>query len=83
MRTVGKKNHKLHSRLHDTILNQYVAIENILEVNEMLLELEEATMNVVDGVNMKILTQKKMRRRVINLRIALMKRMLLSSNLRL
>lgn len=56
VRTFGQKNQKLHSRLHDTILNQYVAIETILEVNEMLLELEEATMNVVDGVNMKMLT---------------------------
>lgn len=81
--TFGKKNQKLHSRLHDTILNQYLAIETILEVNEMLLELEEATMNVVDDLNMKMLTQKMMRRRVTNLRIASMKRMLLLSNLRL
>ena len=83
MGTFGKKNQKLHSRLHDTILNQYVAIETILEVNEMLLELQEATMNVVDDVNMKMLTQKMMRRRVTNLRIASMKRILLLSNLRL
>ena len=32
----------------------------------MLLELEETTINVVDGVNMKMLTQNMMRRRVIN-----------------
>lgn len=63
---IWEKNQRLHSRLHDTILNQYVAIETILEVNEMLLELEETTMNVVDGVNMKMLTQNMMRRRVIN-----------------
>ena len=83
MGTFGQKNQKLHSRLHDTILNQYLAIETILEVNEMLLELQEATMNVVDDVNMKMLTQKMMRRRVTNLRIASMKRILLLSNLRL
>ena len=35
--------HKLYSRLRDTILNQAVPIEAILGVNEMLLELEEAS----------------------------------------
>lgn len=38
---------KLHSRLRDTILNRAVPIETILEVNEMLLELEEANMDIV------------------------------------
>ena len=38
--------HRLHSRLRDTILNQAVPIEAILEVNEMLLELEEASKDV-------------------------------------
>ena len=38
--------HKLHSRLWDTIFNQAVPIEAILEVNEMLLELEEASKDI-------------------------------------
>ena len=37
---------KLHLRLSDTILNQAVLIETILEVNEMLLEYGEAIMDV-------------------------------------
>ena len=39
---------KLHSRLCDMILNRTVPIEAILEVNEMLLELEEANEDVLN-----------------------------------
>ena len=38
---------KLHSRLRDTILNRTAHIETNLEVDEMLLELEEANMDIV------------------------------------
>ena len=41
---------KLHSRLRDTILNRAVPIEAILEVNEMLLELEEASKDVANEI---------------------------------
>ena len=41
---------KLHSRLRDTILNRAVPIEAILEVNEMLLELEEASEDVSNEI---------------------------------
>ena len=42
-------NHKnLHSRLRDTILNREVPIETIIEVNDLLLELEEANKDMAD-----------------------------------
>ena len=39
---------KLHLRLRDIILNWAVQIETILDVNEMLLDLQEATMDAVN-----------------------------------
>lgn len=48
---------KLHLRLSDTILNQAVLIETILEVNEMLLEHEEAAMDVVNEVHEDVNTE--------------------------
>ena len=41
----------LHSRLLDAILNQAVPRETMLDVNKMLMELEEATLNVVNEVH--------------------------------
>ena len=38
---------KLHSRLRDTVLNREVPIEPILEVNDLLLELEQANDDIV------------------------------------
>eukprot|EP00795_Rhopilema_esculentum_P002477 gene2477-18139_t len=42
--------HKLHSRFRDTILNRAVPLEAILEVNEMLLELGEASKDVYNEI---------------------------------
>ena len=46
--TMEKLLSELHLRLRDIILNWAVQIETILDVNEMLLDLQEATMDAVN-----------------------------------
>ena len=48
---------KFQSTFHDTIVNQAVPLETILEVNEMLLELGKTTMDVVNEVNEDVNTE--------------------------
>ena len=48
---------KLHLRLPDTILNRTVPTETILELNEMLLDVEETTMDVVIEVHEEVNTE--------------------------
>ena len=53
----GKIPIKLYSWLHDTILNPAVPTETILEVNKSLLELEEATIDVVKELQKDVNTE--------------------------